>query len=63
MNAIELTNLTKQYGTSRGIIDVNITIEQSEVFGFIGPNGAGKSTTSARSNRCLGARRSLKKTA
>jgi ABC-2 type transport system ATP-binding protein len=45
MNAIELTNLTKQYGTARGIIDVNITIEQGEIFGFIGPNGAGKSTT------------------
>jgi len=45
MNVIEIENLTKSYGKARGIIDVNITIEQGEVFGFIGPNGAGKSTT------------------
>ena len=45
MNVIELENLTKSYGKSRGIIDVNLTVEQGEVFGFIGPNGAGKSTT------------------
>ncbi|SHF32862.1 ABC-2 type transport system ATP-binding protein [Seinonella peptonophila] len=45
MYAIELKNLTKQYGAERGIIDVNIAIEQGEIFGFIGPNGAGKSTT------------------
>ncbi len=42
---IETVNLTKYYGKSRGIIDVNLTVEQGEVFGFIGPNGAGKSTT------------------
>lgn len=45
MNAIEIKNLTKNYGSSRGIIDVNLSIEQGEIFGFIGPNGAGKSTT------------------
>jgi ABC-2 type transport system ATP-binding protein len=45
MNVIEIKNLTKQYGKSRGIIDVNLNVEQGEVFGFIGPNGAGKSTT------------------
>jgi len=45
MNVIEIENLTKNYGKSRGIIDVSLTIEQGEVFGFIGPNGAGKSTT------------------
>ncbi len=45
MNVIEIENLTKNYGKSRGIIDVNLTIEQGQVFGFIGPNGAGKSTT------------------
>ncbi|PKM71663.1 MAG: ABC transporter [Firmicutes bacterium HGW-Firmicutes-16] len=45
MNVIEIEKLTKNYGKSRGIIDVNLTIEQGEVFGFIGPNGAGKSTT------------------
>jgi ABC-2 type transport system ATP-binding protein len=45
MNVIELKNLTKNYHKSRGIIDVNLNIEEGEVFGFIGPNGAGKSTT------------------
>lgn len=45
MNVIELKHLTKNYHKSRGIIDVNLTVEQGEVFGFIGPNGAGKSTT------------------
>lgn len=45
MNAIELKNLTKHYGESRGIENVNLTIEEGEIFGFIGPNGAGKSTT------------------
>ena len=42
---IELANLTKSYGKSRGIIDVNLTVEQGEIFGFLGPNGAGKTTT------------------
>ncbi|WP_288222371.1 ABC transporter ATP-binding protein [uncultured Clostridium sp.] len=42
---IETKNLTKSYGNSRGIIDVNLTVKQGEIFGFIGPNGAGKSTT------------------
>lgn len=45
MNVIEINNLTKHYGRSRGITDVNLNVEQGEVFGFIGPNGAGKSTT------------------
>lgn len=43
--AIETINLTKSYGKARGIIDVNMKVEQGEIFGFIGPNGAGKSTT------------------
>lgn len=45
MNAIELTGLTKYYGSSRGIKDVSLTVEDGDFFGFIGPNGAGKSTT------------------
>ncbi len=45
MSIIEVTNLTKFYGKSRGIVDVSFTEEEGEIFGFIGPNGAGKSTT------------------
>ena len=45
MTAIEITNLTKTYGKARGIIDLNLSVEEGEFFGFIGPNGAGKSTT------------------
>ncbi len=45
MNAIKTTSLTKYYGKSRGIIDMNLTVKQGDFFGFIGPNGAGKSTT------------------
>jgi ABC-2 type transport system ATP-binding protein len=45
MSIIEVNNLTKYYGKSRGIVDVSFTEEEGEIFGFIGPNGAGKSTT------------------
>ncbi len=45
MSVIEIKNLTKDYRGSRGVVDVNLNIEEGEVFGFIGPNGAGKSTT------------------
>jgi len=45
MSIIETKQLTKYYGKSRGIIEVDLAIEEGEIFGFIGPNGAGKSTT------------------
>ena len=45
MNAIQTEGLTKFYGRSRGIIDLDLEVREGEFYGFIGPNGAGKSTT------------------
>lgn len=45
MNIIEINELQKYYGKSRGIENVSFSVEEGEIFGFIGPNGAGKSTT------------------
>lgn len=45
MKAIDMISLTKYYGKSRGIVDLNLTVDEGDFFGFIGPNGAGKSTT------------------
>ncbi|HKB34675.1 MAG TPA: ABC transporter ATP-binding protein [Candidatus Dormibacteraeota bacterium] len=42
---IEVENLTKSYGSKRGIAGVSFSVEEGEVFGFLGPNGAGKTTT------------------
>ncbi|MBO8191978.1 ABC transporter ATP-binding protein [Streptomyces oryzae] len=44
-NAIELRELTKTYGTRRGLAGLSLEVCAGEVFGFLGPNGAGKSTT------------------
>ena len=42
---IETEKLTKSYGSHRGIIDVDLVVNEGEAFGFLGPNGAGKTTT------------------
>jgi ABC-2 type transport system ATP-binding protein len=42
---ITLDKLTKSYGPSRGIIDLDLEVGTGEIFGFLGPNGAGKTTT------------------
>ena len=42
---IDITDLSKFYGKTRGIEHVDLQIWEGEIFGFIGPNGAGKSTT------------------
>jgi len=43
--AIETVDLTKFYGSTRGIESLELRVEQGEVFGYLGPNGAGKTTT------------------
>jgi len=42
---ITCSGLTKFYGKQRGIEDLDLRVEQGEIFGFLGPNGAGKTTT------------------
>ena len=42
---IQTEKLTKYYGRSRGIEDINLSVNKGEVFGFLGPNGSGKTTT------------------
>ncbi len=49
MRAIETRELTRSYGSRRGIVDLTFEVREGEVFGFLGPNGAGKTTTI----RCL----------
>jgi ABC-2 type transport system ATP-binding protein len=45
MSIVVTTDLSRTYGSRRGISQVNLSIEPGEIFGFLGPNGAGKSTT------------------
>lgn len=42
---IEVRHLTKRYGNTLAVDDLNFTIEKGRIYGFLGPNGAGKSTT------------------
>jgi ABC-2 type transport system ATP-binding protein len=43
--AITTKKLTKDYGSGRGLFDLDLDVEEGEVFGYLGPNGAGKTTT------------------
>lgn len=42
---IQTTDLSRSYGDVAAVVDLNLTIQRGEVFGFLGPNGAGKTTT------------------
>jgi ABC-2 type transport system ATP-binding protein len=42
---IEISNLTKRYGSITAIKNINFTVNKGEIVGFLGPNGAGKTTT------------------
>ena len=45
MNIVEVTELTKHYGSRAAVDGVSFSVEEGEIFGIIGPNGAGKTTT------------------
>ena len=45
MTAIELRGVRKEFGDVTAVRDLDLTVEDGEVYGFLGPNGAGKSTT------------------
>src|ERR1017187_10435980 len=42
---IEISQLTKRYGTITAIKNLNFSVKKGEIVGFLGPNGAGKTTT------------------
>lgn len=45
MAIIETNSLVKRFGKFTALNEINIDVNEGEVYGFIGPNGAGKSTT------------------
>jgi ABC-2 type transport system ATP-binding protein len=44
-NAIEVTGLVKNYGSTSAVAGIDFTVPAGHVFAFLGPNGAGKTTT------------------
>lgn len=44
-SGIETQSLTKDFGSERGLFDLDLQVSEGEVFGYLGPNGAGKTTT------------------
>jgi len=42
---ISTYNLSKQYGNTYGVKNVNLSVSEGDIYGFLGPNGAGKTTT------------------
>ena len=45
MNAIEIRNLSKNFGPKQAVAGLNMTVPMGAIYGFIGENGSGKSTT------------------
>jgi ABC-2 type transport system ATP-binding protein len=44
MNAIEVQQIVKKFGTFTAVNGISFAVEEGEIFGLLGPNGAGKST-------------------
>lgn len=42
---LAIKNLNKRYGRFQAVADLNLEVQEGEIFGFVGPNGAGKTTT------------------
>ena len=45
MNAVEIKNLSKNFGAKQAVCGLDMTVPMGAVYGFIGENGSGKSTT------------------
>ena len=45
LNAIEMRNVTKQWGEKIGVIDMSLDVPQGQIFGLVGPSGCGKTTS------------------
>jgi ABC-2 type transport system ATP-binding protein len=45
MPAVEISHITKSFGSQRAVDDVTFNVDRGEIFGLLGPNGAGKTTT------------------
>ena len=45
MNAVEIKNLSKNFGPKQAVCGLNMTVPMGAIYGFIGENGSGKSTT------------------
>lgn len=50
---IEVSHLTKRYGSHEAVSDLCFRLEPGRIYGFLGPNGAGKSTTMNMMTGCL----------